>query len=64
MGFLSWLLGDGGNEHDDSIERDISAYGLDEDEADFVRKGLNDPWDFSEEREEMDEDDYYSEDDL
>lgn len=44
-----------------SLEKEIDNYGLEEWQKDLVRKGEYDPWNFEEE--DLEEDDYYYEDD-
>lgn len=43
------------------LEHEMNRYGLFEDEKKLVRSGQYDPWNFEEE--ELDEDDYYYDDD-
>lgn len=43
------------------LEREMNLFGLSEDEKKLVRSGQYDPWNFEEE--ELDEDDYYYDDD-
>lgn len=66
MGFLNNLLsGSGGKKNKTNsnvkLERKMRSHGLSEDEKKLVRSGEYDPWNFEEE--EMDEDDYYHDDD-
>ena len=51
---------------DDDLEREMDAYGLDDEEKELVRNGEYDPWDFEypSDQEEMEDDDYYEEDDV
>ena len=44
------------------LEQEMDNYGLDEDEKKLVRSGEYEPYQFEEE--DMDEDDYYSDDDV
>jgi len=80
MGLFNWFNNDIGeeeltafsNDNEDDDEDDennspydddeLDSYGLDEDEKKLVKEGAYDPWEFEEE--DMDEDDYYAEDDL
>ena len=51
---------------DTKLEKEMDYYDLDEHEKELVRKGEYDPWDF-ESKEDMDDvndDDYYGEDDI
>lgn len=43
-------------------EKEMDAYGLEEWQKDLVRKGEYDPWNFEEDG-DLEEDDYYYEDD-
>lgn len=45
-------------------EKEMDALGLDENEKDLVRKGVAEPFDFNEDPDDMEDDDYYSEDDI
>ena len=53
---------------DEDLEKEMDAYGLDDEEKELVRKGEYDPWDFEypsdHEDEDMDDDDYYEDDDI
>lgn len=51
---------------DDSLytEEELDSYGLDEEEKEQVRNGLQDPWDFEEDPDTEEDSDYYSEDDF
>lgn len=69
MGFLSGLLsgflfglGKKTSRADNNVklEQEMQRYGLFEDEKKLVRSGKYDPWSFEEE--ELDEDDYYHDD--
>ena len=42
-------------------EEEMDAYGLTDYQKELVKKGENNPWDFEEE--DLEDDDYYSEDD-
>ena len=55
--FLDILFGS-----DDTEEDNLDLYGLDEEEKELVKKGEYDPHNFEEE--DLDEDDYYFEDDI
>ena len=48
----------------EELEREMDNYGLSDEEKDHVRNGDYDPWDFEypEDGDDMDEDDYYGED--
>lgn len=51
---------------DTKLEKEMDYYDLDEDEKELVRNGEYNPWDF-ESKEDMDDvndDDYYGEDDI
>lgn len=66
MGFLLNLLfgsGEKANRKNSNtkLEREMNRHGLFEEEKKLVRSGQYDPWNFEEE--ELDEDDYYYDDD-
>ncbi len=80
MGLFNWFNNDiseedltaflNDNEDDDDEDEnnspydddELDSYGLDEDEKKLVKEGTYDPWQFEEE--DLDEDDYYAEDDI
>jgi len=73
MGLLGFILGlseameeDEKKKKAERLEKEMDNYGLDEEEKELVRKGEYDPWNFEfpSDGEELDEDDYYSEDDF
>ena len=49
-----------------NLEEEMDNYGLDDEEKELVRNGEYDPWDFEEPQDgdEINEDDYYAEDDF
>ncbi len=51
---------------DEKLEKEMDYYNLDEHEKELVRKGEYDPWDFEskEDMEDVNDDDYYGEDDI
>jgi hypothetical protein len=49
------------DEYDEELEKEMNAYDLEEWQKDLVRKGEYDPWNFEEDN--LEEDDYYYEDD-
>ena len=69
MGLLSFILGISEAMEDDKKkkqEKEMDLYGLTDEERELVRRGEYEPWNFEEpsDGEELDEDDYYSEDDF
>ena len=56
------------NKKDTSLEDEMNAYNLDDEEKELVRKNEYDSWDFEypsdHPNEDMDDDDYYEDDDL
>ncbi len=69
MGLLGFILGLSETMEDDKKkkqEKEMDLYGLTDEEKELVRNGEYEPWNFEEpgNGEELDEDDYYSEDDF
>ena len=64
MGLLDFLLGLSEDpkkkKKKNSLEDEMDAYGLNDDEKELVRKGEQDVWDFEEE--DLEDGDYYNED--
>lgn len=46
------------------LEDEMDHYGLDEDEKELVRSGKWEPWEFETDKDDLEEEDYYYEDDL
>lgn len=44
------------------LEEEMDVYNLDDDEKELVREALYDPWDFSDDKEDLEEDDYHCDD--
>ena len=61
FGLLSFMEEQQKESNSKYTEEELNNYGLEEWQKDLVRKGKYEPWDFEEE--DLDEDDYYSEDD-
>lgn len=53
---------DNDEDYDEDLEKEMDAYALEDWQKDLVRKGEYDPWNFEEDG-ELEEDDYYYEDD-
>ena len=51
---------------DEELEKEMDAYNLTDEEKELVRNGEYDPCDFEypSDQDEMEDDDYYSEDDI
>lgn len=73
MGLLGFILGlsealdeDEKKKKANSLEKEMDNYGLDEEERELVRKGDYEPWNFEfpSDGEELDDDDYYKDDDF
>ncbi len=73
MGLLGFILGlsealeeDEKKKKADRLEKEMDNYGLDEEERELVRKGDYEPWNFEfpSDGEELDDDDYYKDDDF
>ena len=64
MGLFELLFGTDTKEQKNNSEytdKELDSYGLEDWQKEEVKKGNYDPWNFEEE--ELEEDDYYSEDD-
>ena len=46
------------------LEEEMDLYGLEEDEKELVREGEWEPWQFDDDKDELDEESYYYEDDI
>jgi len=44
------------------LEEEMDVYNLEDDEKELVREGLYDPWDFSDDNNDLEEDDYHYDD--
>ena len=59
--FEDMFINDPNKSDREYTEEELDAYGLDEDEKEEVRNGNYDPWNFDDD--EIEDDDYYSEED-
>ena len=48
----------------EKLEEEMKTYGLDEEEKDLVRSGDWEPWQFDRDPDDLEEEDYYSEDEF
>lgn len=61
MGLITGLLKNISESNNDNKEKELDKYDLTEEEKEKVKKGEYEPWNFEEE--DLEDDDYYYEDD-
>lgn len=51
------------NDKDSKLEKEMDLYGLEDVEKEYVRRGDYEPYNFEDSKDELDEDDYYYDND-
>lgn len=63
MGLILEIIKGLSNNKDDDLEKEMDKYGLEEVEREYVRRGDYEPYNFEDSKDELDEDDYYYDND-